>query len=105
MNNVLKDFFGKEIREGDIVVRAMFSNLDYHKVLKITRKGITLSRGKTRRTYTTQYGQLPTGGYGRLPEPIEREYFTYSGANSIEELSEHEDSLYVLKRNVVLILI
>lgn len=104
-NNVLKDFFNREIREGDIVVRAIHSSLDYHKVLKITEKGVTLSRGRTRRTYLTWYGEISPGRYGRLSEPVEREYFTYSGGISIEEAQQHEGSIYVLKRNTTLILI
>ena len=49
------DIFGNEIKEGDIVVRAIYSDLTFHKVIKITKKGVYLSRGETTLTRETYW--------------------------------------------------
>lgn len=43
---MILDIYNREIEEGDIIVRPIFSNLRVSKVLKITETSITLSQHK-----------------------------------------------------------
>ena len=40
---VKKDIMGIPVKEGDIVIRPKFGTLIFHKVLKVTEKGLQLS--------------------------------------------------------------
>lgn len=102
----MTDLFRREIFVGDIVARAIHSKHTFHKVLKISPRGITLSRGRERHTYQTYWYISPiTNRYGRNDTAIEREYFTDGGSSTIEGVQAHTNKLYVLKDNISLILV
>jgi hypothetical protein len=102
----MTDLFGREIFVGDIVARAIHSKHTFHKVLKISPRGITLSRGRERHTYQSYWYVNPTTNrYERNETLIEREYFVTGGSLTIEGVQAHTDKLYVSKNNISLILV
>ena len=103
----MKDFLGRNIIEGDIVARAIHSEHTFHKVIKITQKGITLSRGNRVREYErTNYHRNPTTGrYEPDGTTSIHQWTTVGGANSIQEVEQHDRSIYLKKDNVSLVLV
>lgn len=102
-----RDIFGAEIRVGDIVARAIYSSHTFHKVLKLTPKGIILSRGHSTREYRRyEYIRNPdTGRYERSDEFVIHEYTVYGGASSEEGVSSHNGQIYLSKENISLVLV
>ena len=71
MRNILiaSDVAGQELSVGDLVLRASYSNLTFHRIVKINRKSISLSAGAqihiyasgrtwTSRRYATRVDQV-----------------------------------------------
>lgn len=93
----MKDFLGRNIEKGSIVARAIHSGHTFHRVLKITPKGIRLSRGKAMKSYT--YRSYRTG------EMLTHSWEAVGGSSTIEGIKEHNESIYLRKNNVSLILV
>ena len=55
MRNILiaSDVAGQELSVGDLVLRASYSNLTFHRIVKINRKSISLSAGAQIHTYAS----------------------------------------------------
>ena len=100
-----KDFLGNTIREGDIVVRAIHSSFNFHKVIKITKRGVRLSRGHRIAEYQTWWYQDENGRYSRHEQPITREYDVFSGSISVADVENHTHTIYVRRNCVNLILV
>ena len=45
------DFSGQQLQVGDIVVRASYSNMKFHRIVRINRRSISISCGITVHTY------------------------------------------------------
>lgn len=102
---MLLDLFGREIVEGDIVARAIYSSHTFHRVLKITPKGVKLSRGtRIEERVTHWYVDPDTGRFGRQIEPRVYTYEVYSGGKTLEDIESHDGELYVKKECLSLIL-
>lgn len=103
----MKDFLGREIREGDLVARAIYSSHTFHTVLKITEKGVTLSRGNSIREYQRYEWEInpETGIYQRTDRVQTYQYSVYGGASNPQGVNEHDGKIYVKKSNVSLVLI
>lgn len=100
-----KDFLGRTIREGDYVARAIHSSHTFHKVVKITEKGIRLSRGTSVREYQTRWYRGSNGRYEWQDTPITQQYTVFGGANSISEIENHTSDIYLRKDRVSLVLV
>lgn len=104
-DNRLVDFLGRSIEENDIVARAIFSRHTFHKVIKITKKGVYLSRGVERRSY--QYPEHirnpQTGRYERTGVLLTNYYQVIGGSNTIEGVNNHDRKIYLLRNNISLI--
>lgn len=102
---MLLDLFGREIREGDVVARAIHSSHTFHRVLRITPKGVKLSRGaRVEERITHWYTNPDTGRFGRQIEPRVYTYGVYSGGRTLEDIESHDGELYVEKERLSLIL-
>jgi hypothetical protein len=75
IGKVKKDIMGISVREGDIVIRPKFGAFSFHKVLKVTEKGLKLSVKRV------QYNNNRTS------------YVTDS--KSKEQIKEHNSSIYI----------
>jgi len=103
---MIKDILGREILEGDIVARAIYSGHTFHKVLRITPKGIKLSRGRSTRSYNTRwYRNEQTGRFEIHDTTIVIEYEVFGGANTVEEVEQHTASIYLLQDRISLVLV
>lgn len=101
----LLDLFGREIREGDIVARAIHSSHTFHRVLRITPKGVKLSRGyKVKERTTYWYTNPDTGRFGRQIEPKAYIYRIYGGGETPEDVESHDGEIYIIKKYLSLVL-
>lgn len=100
------DIFGNEIKEGDIVVRAIYSDLTFHKVIKITKKGVYLSRRETTHTRETYWYYNETERrYMRNDVARHYSWTVYGGGVKIEDVETHTGSIYVRKELLSLVLV
>lgn len=103
----LKDILGREIFVGDTVARAIRSMHTFHKILKLTPKGVKLSRGSSVREYRryNYHTNRETGRYERDGTVSTHSYTVVGGATTPQEVDTHTMSIYVKKDNISLVLI
>lgn len=75
------DIKGQKIQIGDVVLKAKFSKLSIHKVLRITKKSIVISIFRDFRYY------------GR--EPNLRTHYFIKETITLDSLREHNNTMYV----------
>lgn len=103
--NEFKDIFGNIIKEGDIVARAIHSSHTFHRVVKITNKGVRLSRGNRVAEYQTWWYEGTDGSYVRHDQPITQQYNIFSGGLTPKDTEDHTHSIYIKKDYLSLVLV
>lgn len=74
VGKVKKDVMGIPVKEGDIIIRPKFGAFSFHKVLKITKKGLKLSVKRMQYRNGTSY---------------------VLNSGKKEDIKEHDSSLYI----------